>query len=76
MARSIAAEAKPFQFLGYSQLREHLEGNLSRENAVQQIQQATRQFAKRQITWFRHLVGCQPVPAELTEVLARVTITP
>jgi tRNA dimethylallyltransferase len=26
---------------------------LSREDAIHQIQQATRRFAKRQLTWFR-----------------------
>ena len=51
--RGIPAGAKPFQFIGYSELRRHLEGHLSKEEAVHQIQQATRRFAKRQITWFR-----------------------
>ena len=45
--------AKPFQFIGYSQLRAHLEGRLSLDAAIAQIQQSTRRFAKRQLTWFR-----------------------
>lgn len=49
----VPTDAKPFQFIGYSQLREHLVGSLSLEAAVKQIQQATRRFAKRQLTWFR-----------------------
>jgi tRNA dimethylallyltransferase len=49
----VPADAKPFQFIGYSQLRDVLAGSLSREAAVQLIQQATRRFAKRQLTWFR-----------------------
>jgi tRNA dimethylallyltransferase len=53
VAHGIPADAKPFQFIGYSQLREHLEGRISRDAAISQIQQATRNFAKRQITWFR-----------------------
>jgi len=55
IARGIPADAKPFQFIGYSQLRAHLQGGLSREAAMKQIQQATRRFAKRQITWFRKI---------------------
>jgi tRNA dimethylallyltransferase len=51
--QGIPASAKPFQFIGYSQLRSHLEGALSLEDAVRQIQRATRHYAKRQITWFR-----------------------
>ena len=53
IASGVPADAKPFQFIGYSQLREHLAGQLPLDDAVAQIQQATRQFAKRQITWFR-----------------------
>jgi tRNA dimethylallyltransferase len=49
----LPADAKPFQFIGYSALRDHLGGKISLDEAVQQIQKATRQFAKRQITWFR-----------------------
>ena len=53
----IPADAKPFQFIGYAQLRAHLEAGLGREEARKQIQQATRHFAKRQITWFRKEPG-------------------
>ncbi len=54
VVRGLPADAKPFQFIGYSDLREYLESNqLAKEDAVKQIQQATRQFSKRQITWFR-----------------------
>jgi tRNA dimethylallyltransferase len=49
----IPRSAKPFQFIGYSELRDHIEGNLSLTEAIQRIQQATHQFAKRQLTWFR-----------------------
>ena len=53
IAACVPADAKPFQFIGYSELRRHLEGGLSEKDAVAQIQQATRQFAKRQLTWYR-----------------------
>ena len=49
----IAPDSKPFQFIGYSELREHLEGRLPLDAAIAQIQQSTRRFAKRQLTWFR-----------------------
>jgi len=45
--------AKPFQFIGYSELRAHLAGVVDLETAARAIQQATRRYAKRQITWFR-----------------------
>ncbi len=53
LAKRTAPDAKPFQFIGYRELADHLAGRISFEEAVQRIQQATRQFAKRQITWFR-----------------------
>ncbi|HKS80347.1 MAG TPA: tRNA (adenosine(37)-N6)-dimethylallyltransferase MiaA [Candidatus Acidoferrales bacterium] len=55
----ISSDAKPFQFIGYSELRSHLEGRASLAEAIEQIQRATRQFAKRQITWFRREQGVQ-----------------
>lgn len=44
--RGISAEAKPFQFIGYSELRQFIEGRIDESTAIQQIQQATRRFAK------------------------------
>lgn len=49
----VPADAKPFQFIGYSDLREQLASGHSPAAAVEKIQSATRRFAKRQITWFR-----------------------
>lgn len=54
------------QALGYQELFLHLDGACSMEQAKTRIQARTRQFAKRQITWFRHLPGCRPVLRELT----------
>ena len=45
--------AKPFDFLGYRELRAVLRNELSVEQACEAIQQATRRYAKRQLTWFR-----------------------
>ena len=53
LSKGIVPTSKAFEFLGYSQLRDVLAGKLAFEEAVRQIQQATRQYAKRQITWFR-----------------------
>ena len=49
----IPSDVKSFQFIGYSELRAYLAGQLTMEAAIARIQQATRQFAKRQLTWFR-----------------------
>jgi tRNA dimethylallyltransferase len=39
--------------VGYRQLWQHLEGTLSYEDAVAAARQATRNLAKRQLTWLR-----------------------
>jgi tRNA dimethylallyltransferase len=53
MASGLPENAKPFNFIGYRALRNHLRGELSLEAARRAIQQGTRQYAKRQLTWFR-----------------------
>jgi len=53
IARGVPPNAKPFQFIGYAELRTCLEGSFAQDAAIKEIQQSTRQFAKRQITWFR-----------------------
>jgi len=50
-------DAKPFDFIGYRELRAVLRGEMKLEEARAAIQQATRRYAKRQITWFRREAG-------------------
>ncbi len=57
LARCTPATAKPFEFIGYRELRAHLAGEFSLPEAVRAIQQATRRYAKRQLTWFRKEPG-------------------
>jgi len=40
--------------LGVSQLSAFLDGEISLDEAVEKAQTATRQYAKRQMTWFRN----------------------
>jgi tRNA dimethylallyltransferase len=60
--------AKPFEFIGYRELREHLEpahriepgepsSKMPSAKVVDAIAQATRRYAKRQLTWFRREAG-------------------
>jgi tRNA dimethylallyltransferase len=49
--------AKAFDFIGYRELRAVLQGRLSMDDARSAIQQATRRYAKRQLTWFRRESG-------------------
>jgi len=49
----VPLHSKPFDFIGYSELRAHLEGTVTLAAATKAITQATRRYAKRQMTWFR-----------------------
>jgi tRNA dimethylallyltransferase len=40
--------------LGLRQIGQLLDGRMTREECIRAIQTATRQYAKRQLTWFRH----------------------
>jgi len=46
-------QARAFQSLGYKQACQFLRGQLDRESALRSAQQAHRNYAKRQMTWFR-----------------------
>lgn len=46
-------ELNALQTVGYKELFEYLEGTISLEKAVEQIKTNTRQYAKRQMTWFK-----------------------
>ncbi len=55
------------QALGYRELFDYLDGKLQFGEAVDLIKQNTRQFAKRQETWFRSLCECRFTSAEHPE---------
>jgi len=49
--------AKAFDFIGYRELNGVVRGEMKLEDARSAIQQATRRYAKRQMTWFRREKG-------------------
>ena len=49
----MSEDSKPFDFIGYCELRAVLRGQMTMQKAREAIQQATRRYAKRQLTWFR-----------------------
>jgi tRNA dimethylallyltransferase len=51
--------AKPFDFIGYRELRAVVQGKMTLDDARATIQQTTRNYAKRQLTWFCKESGVQ-----------------
>ncbi len=52
------------QAIGYKELVEYIEGKCSLDEAVEKLKLATRRYAKRQLTWFRHETGARTVYAD------------
>lgn len=64
LERPLSREAA--QALGYPEMFAYLDGQADLDETIQRIQMRSRNFAKRQMTWFRHLPPCRPIRAELT----------
>ena len=43
------------QGLGYKEVKEFLDGNISKEEMIEKIKMETRRYTKRQITWFKRI---------------------
>lgn len=43
------------QGLGYKEVKEFLDGNISKEEMIEKIKMETRRYVKRQITWFKRI---------------------
>jgi tRNA dimethylallyltransferase len=72
--RALRAHGRPLsnearQALGYKEAFSYLDGQAGLEETIMRVQTRSRNFAKRQITWFRHLPGCRSATAQLTEAL-------
>jgi tRNA dimethylallyltransferase len=52
------------QALGYKETFDYLDGRATLLETLERIKTRSRNFAKRQLTWFRHLPGCRPVTPE------------
>jgi tRNA dimethylallyltransferase len=53
VSAGIAEDSKIFDFIGYREMLAVLRGAMTMEQARALIQQGTRHYAKRQMTWFR-----------------------
>lgn len=47
-------DTQAMRAIGYKEMIPFIDGNISKEKATDLLKQHTRQFAKRQLTWFRH----------------------
>jgi tRNA dimethylallyltransferase len=63
LQRGLGQNRTAMQAIGYRQVVEHLRGECSLSETIEQVKIRTRQFARRQLTWFRRQLD--PVWIEL-----------
>lgn len=55
LASGINSNAQAMQGIGYKEVVEYLQGKFSLDETISKVSQATRNFAKRQLTWYRRM---------------------
>ena len=53
LKRGFSPKLNSLNTVGYKEIIEHIDGQISLERAVELIKRNTRRYAKRQLTWFR-----------------------
>ena len=75
LARGIPEKSTAMQAIGYKEYLDALAGRCTVEEATAQVQQASRHYAKRQLTWFRRNPAChwlrRNTGETTTEILAK-----
>lgn len=59
------------QAIGYKEFFPYFEGTANLTECTERLKQATRNYAKRQLTWFRHMDGVVWLDASAPDVTAR-----
>jgi tRNA dimethylallyltransferase len=73
LARGVSEDAPPFRALGYKHVLMYLHHRISLDEAKALTKQDTRQYAKRQMTWFRKMAEVRWfAPSDLEAVAALV----
>ncbi len=67
LARGVAPRAPGLDAVGYREVVRYLAGDMSGDELLPTIVTATRRYAKRQETWFRHQLGHDVMTVDATE---------
>lgn len=72
LERGLAGNVTAMQALGYRQVVAHLRGQYSLSKTIELIKLRTRQFAKRQMTWFRGQLDPEWIDVTANETAAEI----
>jgi len=68
----LTSQNTAMQAIGYKELFGFLEGHETYEDAVSQIKQNTRNYGKRQLTWFRNMGGVTWIKPEEIDIISNI----
>lgn len=73
LKKGVPKDSQALSSIGYSEVVSYLEGTYNYERMVELLQQNTRRYAKRQLTWWRKWPGVHwHKPSELPAIIQRV----
>jgi tRNA dimethylallyltransferase len=64
LASGVPRDAVSMRGLGYKEIAAYLAGEIDYESAVEVLKRDTRHFAKRQLSWFRHMKALEWVDVD------------
>jgi tRNA dimethylallyltransferase len=70
LKQGLAENKFAMQAIGYRQVVEHLRGERNLTETIELVKIRTRQFAKRQLTWFRRHANCEWIELKPDETFA------
>lgn len=73
LKRGLEQNKTAMQAIGYRQVVEHLRGERDLAETIELVKTKTRQFAKRQLTWFRRYGNCQWFELSKSDSPERIT---
>lgn len=65
IAMGYSDQLKPFKSIGYKEIVQYLRKELGLEQAVENIKKGTRNFAKRQLTWFKKVPSAEWIKVDI-----------
>jgi tRNA dimethylallyltransferase len=74
LKRGLAENRTAMQAIGYRQVAEHLRGERNLAETIELIKIRTRQFAKRQSTWFRRHALCKRIELKPEETVEEILV--
>ena len=65
LANGVSPSAQAMLGIGYKEVVEHLQGSLTLDETISKVAKNTRNFAKRQLTWYRRMNYIRWITAEI-----------